>query len=252
MYASAASSARRAAGSRLRSGSGTRPVTGADIPGLVPKVMVGSSAEASISIAASNRASGSLRSVRQRASAASQARPFGARGLPCRYSNVVSSGATRPARAPASMDMLQRVIRASIESARMASPEYSSTCPVPPETPSREMISSTRSLAVTQGPSRPLHPDLHGPRPPLEQALRGQDVSHLAGPDAEGERAECAVGAGVAVAADHGASGLGEPELGPDDVNDALVVPAQGVQLDAGTRGSSAPAPPAGSGTAGR
>ncbi len=53
------------------------------------------------------------------------------------------------------MDMLQRVIRASMESARIAAPEYSSTCPVPPETPSREMISSTRSLAVTQEPSRP-------------------------------------------------------------------------------------------------
>jgi hypothetical protein len=41
------------------------------------------------------------------------------------YSKVVSSGAIMPARAPASIDMLQMVIRASIDSARMAAPRYS-------------------------------------------------------------------------------------------------------------------------------
>ncbi len=60
-----------------------------------------------------------------------------------------------PARAPASIDMLQIVMRSSIDSASIAGPRYSSTCPVPPFTPIRPMIASTRSLAVTPGPSRP-------------------------------------------------------------------------------------------------
>ena len=38
---------------------------------------------------------------------------------------MVSSGATMPARAPASIDMLQTVMRSSIESARTAEPRYS-------------------------------------------------------------------------------------------------------------------------------
>ncbi|CAM5781196.1 hypothetical protein CPER28S_00751 [Cellulomonas persica] len=40
---------------------------------------------------------------------------------------MVSSGAIMPARAPASIDMLQMVIRASIDRLRMASPRYSRT-----------------------------------------------------------------------------------------------------------------------------
>ena len=44
----------------------------------------------------------------------------------------------------------------------------------------------------------------------------------LGGPDAEGERAEGAVGRGVAVAADDGRARLGQALLGPDDVDDAL------------------------------
>ena len=54
-----------------------------------------------------------------------------------------------PARAPASIDMLQTVMRSSIDSARIVLPRYSITEPVPPDTPSRRMIASTRSLAVT-------------------------------------------------------------------------------------------------------
>ena len=45
--------------------------------------------------------------------ALSQSLPFGHRGLPLRYLKVVSSGATMPARAPASMVMLQTDILAS-------------------------------------------------------------------------------------------------------------------------------------------
>ena len=40
---------------------------------------------------------------------------------------MVASGAIMPARAPASMLMLQIVMRPSMESARMAEPAYSTT-----------------------------------------------------------------------------------------------------------------------------
>ena len=66
------------------------------------------------------------------------------------------SGATIPARAPASIDMLHTVIRPSMDSARIASPVYSITWPVAPAVPMRRMSASTRSFAVTPGAGRPL------------------------------------------------------------------------------------------------
>ena len=54
---------------------------------------------------------------------------------------MVSSGAISPARAPPSIDMLQTVIRSSMESERMAEPQYSKTQPVPPPMPIREIRS---------------------------------------------------------------------------------------------------------------
>ena len=57
----------------------------------------------------------SVTSARQSSSARSQSAPFGANGRPSRYANVVSSGATSPARAPASIDMLHTVMRPSID-----------------------------------------------------------------------------------------------------------------------------------------
>ena len=61
-----------------------------------------------------------------------------------------------PARAPASMDMLQMVMRASMESFSMASPRYSMTCPCPPPVPILAMMARMRSLAVTPGWSSPV------------------------------------------------------------------------------------------------
>ena len=55
--------------------------------------------------------------------------------------------------------------------------------------------------------------DAHGARFSLEQRLGRQHMADLAGADAEGERAEGAVGRGVAVAADHGHARLGQPQL---------------------------------------
>ena len=61
----------------------------------------------------------------------------------------MSSGATMPARAPASIDMLHTVMRPSIERARIAEPRYSMIEPMPPPVPSRAMIDNTTSFAVT-------------------------------------------------------------------------------------------------------
>ena len=47
------------------------------------------------------------------------------------------------------MDMLQMVMRSSIDIAEMAAPRNSSTWPVPPETPIWPMMARIRSLAVT-------------------------------------------------------------------------------------------------------
>ena len=67
----------------------------------------------------------------------------------------MSSGATSPARAPPSMDMLHTVIRPSMERARMAEPRYSMTWPMPPPVPMAPMMASTMSLAVTPARSSP-------------------------------------------------------------------------------------------------
>ena len=67
----------------------------------------------------------------------------------------MSSTAIIPARAPASIDMLQTDMRPSIDSARMASPPNSIVQPVPPAVPISPMIASTMSLAVTPGPTCP-------------------------------------------------------------------------------------------------
>ena len=138
-----------------------------------------------------------------------------------------------PARAPASIDMLQTVMRPSIERARIASPRYSMTEPIPPPVPMRSMIASTMSFAVTPGGRRALDGDRHRPRRALGQRLGREHVLDLAGADAEGERAERAVGRGVAVAADDGHPGLREPLLGSDDVDDALAGVAHPVEPDA-------------------
>ncbi len=60
-----------------------------------------------------------------------------------------------PARAPASIDMLQIVIRPSIESARIAEPRYSRTWPTPPPVPIRLMMPRITSLAPQPADSSP-------------------------------------------------------------------------------------------------
>ena len=67
----------------------------------------------------------------------------------------MASGATMPARAPASMDMLHTVIRSSMDIAAMVGPAYSITCPVPPAALIRAMTARITSLAATPGGQAP-------------------------------------------------------------------------------------------------
>ncbi len=60
-----------------------------------------------------------------------------------------------PARAPASMLMLQMVMRPSMESERMAEPAYSMTQPVAPSVPICPMMARMMSFAVTPVGSLP-------------------------------------------------------------------------------------------------
>jgi hypothetical protein len=68
---------------------------------------------------------------------------------------VTSSGAIIPARPPPSIDMLQTVMRPSIERARMADPAYSMTCPWAPATPIWPIVPRIRSFAPTPTPTSP-------------------------------------------------------------------------------------------------
>ena len=67
----------------------------------------------------------------------------------------------------------------------------------------------------------------------LRQGLGGHDVLDFAGADAECECSEGSVGRGVGVTADDGHAGLGEAELGADDVDDALIGGLDVVEFDA-------------------
>jgi hypothetical protein len=67
----------------------------------------------------------------------------------------------------------------------------------------------------------------------LRQALRREHVLDFARADAEGERAERAVRARVAVAADDRHARLRQTELRADDVDDALLGRVDVVELDA-------------------
>ena len=127
-----------------------------------------------------------------------------------------------PARAPPSIDMLQTVIRPSIDSASIAEPQYSITWPVPPAVPISPMMARMMSLAVTPGGKRAVDLDPHVLGLGLDQRLGREHMLDLGGADAVGERAEGAVGRGVAVAADDRRPRQGEALLRPDDVDDAL------------------------------
>ena len=146
---------------------------------------------------------------------------------------MTSSGAIIPARAPASIDMFAIVRRPSIDRARMAAPVYSTTWPAAPSVPIWAIVPRIMSFAPQPRAEVAHVVDAHRLRPPLRQRLGGQDVLDLARADAERERAEGAVRGRVRVAADDGHARLGQPELRPDHVDDAVAAVAERIQAHA-------------------
>ena len=153
-----------------------------------------------------------------------------------------------PARAPASIDMLQTVMRPSMESARMASPAYSMTWPVPPAVPISPMMERMMSLAVTPSGSVPSTVTRMFLAFFCVSVCVASTCSTSLVPMPMRQRPEGAVGGGVAVAAHDGGAGQREALLRADHVHDALPnialveifdaeilgVPGQGLDLDDG------------------
>ena len=75
--------------------------------------------------------------------------------------------------------------------------------------------------------------DAHALGLALHQRLRRQHVDHLGGADAEGDRAQAAMGAGVAVAAHQQRARQGDALFRSHDMDDALARLAEVEQLDA-------------------
>ena len=153
---------------------------------------------------------------------------------PSTHAKVVSSGAIMPARPPPSIVMLQIVMRPSIESASMAGAGELDDVADGAVDAHLADRAEDQVLGGDAGAERAVVVDAHRLRAWLHEALRGQHVLDLARADAEGERAERAVRRRVAVAADDRHARLGDAELRPDDVDDALALGAE--RVDAGRR----------------
>mmetsp|Transcript_5266 Transcript_5266/g.10701 ORF Transcript_5266/g.10701 Transcript_5266/m.10701 type:complete len:261 (-) Transcript_5266:464-1246(-) len=110
---------------------------------------------ASMMTVLSYTAPSSLLRLVQYSTARSHSSPSGDMGRPFRYWKVTSSGPMRPARAPASIAMLEMDMRASMDSLRMASPANSMVHPVPPAVPIRPHTCRMMSLDRTPAASSP-------------------------------------------------------------------------------------------------
>ncbi len=114
-----------------------------------------------------------------------------------------------------------------------ASPPYSVRVPGAALYPEAADDVEDDVLRVDTAPERAVHRDTAHLQRLHRQTLRGEHVAHLGSPDAEGNGAEGPVCRGMAVAAGNRHPGLGQAELGADDVDDALVGVADVVQRNA-------------------
>ena len=219
MYCSARSSPSPA-------GVGIAAVTGATCAGFVPHETIGLIADGVDDDLLVERARRPR--CRARVQAGSTSPPWSRT-----HANVVSSGAIMPARPPPSIVMLQTVMRPSM--VRLCDGGAGELDDVAGGAVDAHLADRGQD-EVLGGDARAevaLVADAHGLGLLLDEALRGEDVLDLAGADAEGQRAERAVRRGVRVAADDRHARLGQPQLRPDDVDDALVLGAQRVDGDA-------------------
>ena len=138
-----------------------------------------------------------------------------------------------PARAPASIDMLQIVMRPSTDSASIGAPAYSTTWPVGAGGADLADRAEDQVLGGDAEARLALVGDAHRARLHLQQALGRQHVLDLGGADRHRQRAQRAVGRGVRVAAGDRDARLREAQLRPDHVHDALARAAHAVVGDA-------------------
>src|SRR5688572_12695041 len=66
----------------------------------------------------------------------------------------------------------------------------------------------------------------------LQETLRGKHMLHFRGADAKCQCAECTMRSGVTITTHNGHAGLGTPELGANDVNNAAVWTIHAMQND--------------------
>ena len=223
MYSRARPTVSRVVGSAKSSGDGTAPSIDVTWPGFVPHVTCGRSVggvdvhllvpdRAVVAAQLAPRRHGVVprRPLSGRGPGRGGTRTWSRRGRPARpwrrpRSTCCTPSCGPPSRAP-----------------RIVEPRYSMTWPMPPPVPIWPMTARITSLAVTPAGSSPsTFTAIHFGRD-LRERLGGEDVLDLARADAEGERAERAVGRGVAVAAHDRHAGQRAALLGPDDVDDAL------------------------------
>ena len=127
----------------------------------------------------------------------------------------MSSGPIIPARRPARSTCCRSSCRPSIESARTASPAYSTTWPTPPPTPTWPIAPRIMSFGVRPYGELPGEFDQHRSGALLCQRLGRQHVLDLGRPDADGERTESPVGGRVRIPADDRRPGWVRPCSGP-------------------------------------
>ena len=113
-------------------------------------------------------------------------------------------------------------MRPAMSSARIVSPVYSMTWPLPPAVVILPMIASTMSLAEQPKPSVPDTSICMFFAGRCSSVWVAMHVLDLRRADAEGQRAQRAMGRGVAVAAHERGARQRQAKLRPDDVHDAL------------------------------
>ena len=148
--------------------------------------------------------------------------PFGASGRPLMYAIVLSSGATMPARAPPSIDMLQRVIRPSMLSASNGGAGIFDDIAGSSGRADLPNDRKNNILGRAAVGKRPIDAYFHGLGPLLHQTLRGQHVLYFTGPDTERQGTKRPMGGRMGVATDNSCTGEGESLFRPDDMHDTL------------------------------
>ena len=128
-----------------------------------------------------------------------------------------------PARAPPSIDMLQTVMRPSMERSRIASPRILDHMALAAGDANLSDDRQNDILGGNAGSAAAVNLHQHGFGFELHQALRGQHVLNFACADAERQRSQPSVRGGVAVTANNRQARLSDAQFRPDDVDNALV-----------------------------